>query len=217
MNRDRPTAAAHARRLLEAARRQGTALALAGLVLAVAALPAPARQALRFEREAVLSGEWWRLLSAHFVHTGTQHMALNLAALALLALLAPRGYWRCCPRRALEFTAVGGLLSLGLLASHPELGWYLGFSGVAHGLLVLVITELVRPHRLLAAALTIGLAAKLAAEQLWGAPAHTAALVGAPVIVDSHLLGALAGLLTGVTVRVAERLRATAASPPEQS
>ncbi|HKK22567.1 MAG TPA: rhombosortase [Pseudohaliea sp.] len=215
MNRDIPTAKAYRRRLLQAARRQGAALALAGAVLAVAGLPAPARLALRFERDAVLSGELWRLLTAHLVHTGAQHLALNLTTLGLLVLLAPRGYWRCSRRRVLEFTAVCGLLTLGLLASRPDLGWYLGLSGAAHGLLVLVILELLRHHRLLAIVLASGLAAKLAVEQLWGAPASTAALVGAPVIVDSHLLGALAGLLTGITARIAQRLRRRAPPPRE--
>ncbi len=215
MKGDTPTEKAYGHRLLQAARQGGAALALAGAVLAAAALPAPARQALRFERDAVQDGELWRLLTAHFVHTGAQHMALNLAALGLLVLLAPGGYWRCSRRRALEFTAVCGLLSLGLLASRPDLGWYLGLSGAAHGLLVMVTLELLRLHRLLAIVLAAGLAAKLAAEQLWGAPASTAALVGAPVIVDAHLLGALAGLLTGITTWIAERLRRPAPPPPE--
>jgi membrane associated rhomboid family serine protease len=56
------------------------AIALIG-VIALLALPEllgqPARQIMSFDRPAIAAGQWWRLLSAHFVHLDAQHAALN--------------------------------------------------------------------------------------------------------------------------------------------
>ncbi|MEJ1960855.1 MAG: hypothetical protein WDO56_04630 [Gammaproteobacteria bacterium] len=36
-----------------------------------------ARSALRYERVAIGAGEWWRLITAHFVHIDLEHTLLN--------------------------------------------------------------------------------------------------------------------------------------------
>src|SRR5262245_64757634 len=43
------------------------------------------RQLLRYERAAVLRGEYWRLLTAHLVHGSGQHLLLNAVGLGLIA------------------------------------------------------------------------------------------------------------------------------------
>ena len=47
------------------------------------------RLALRYEREAVLQGEYWRLLTGHLVHGTWLHLLLNGAGLGLVAALFP--------------------------------------------------------------------------------------------------------------------------------
>lgn len=50
------------------------------------------RDLLRYERTAVLQGQYWRLLTGHLVHYSGQHLLLNGVGLALIAALFPRDY-----------------------------------------------------------------------------------------------------------------------------
>ena len=47
------------------------------------------REALRYDRTALAAGQWWRLLTAHFVHLDFDHAALNSLGLLLRALGKP--------------------------------------------------------------------------------------------------------------------------------
>ena len=38
----------------------------------------PWRDALSYDRAALAGGQWWRLISAHFVHLDAQHMLIDL-------------------------------------------------------------------------------------------------------------------------------------------
>ena len=70
-------------------------IALLG-VCALLALPEiigePARQALSFDRSALAGGEWWRLLTAHFVHLDAEHAFLNGLGVVLMWALFARDY-----------------------------------------------------------------------------------------------------------------------------
>jgi membrane associated rhomboid family serine protease len=48
-----------------------------------------------YDRAAIGQGEWWRLLSAHWVHSDSSHAAWDIAMLLILgALFEPRLGWR---------------------------------------------------------------------------------------------------------------------------
>ena len=167
------------------------------LVCAAAELAGEAgRAALRYERAGVAAGELWRLLSGSIVHLGPRHLALNLAALVVLWALAPgtlRG------RRG-ALAIVGGALGvgLGLFALAPAVGWYVGVSGVLHGLLALAARDLIRARDALGIPLALLLVGKLAWESAAGPLPFTAAAAGGPVIVVAHLHGTLGALLAVV-------------------
>ena len=100
-------------------------------MLALGAVPAEWGLTLRFDRTAIEAGQWWRLLSAHWVHLGWAHLGLNLAGLVIMGTLFQAEQ----PAR----THLGCLLMLSLLSSlgvylgSDELHWYVGLSGVLHG------------------------------------------------------------------------------------
>lgn len=150
------------------------------------------RLALRYERSALESGEWWRLLSAHFVHLGWPHTALNVVALLLLAaIFGPVGRARDW---LIVIIAAALAIDLGLYVAAPGIDWYVGLSGVLHGLYAAGVGMMGRVRPRFALALAVGLVIKLTVEQIGGPLTATAALTGGEVVTAAHLFGAIGGL-----------------------
>jgi rhomboid family GlyGly-CTERM serine protease len=168
----------------------------------------PAAVALRYERSAVLSGEVWRLLTAHLVHADWKHLAWNVAGLALVFALFAGEYSR--RDWLLVMLASTAAIDLGFLLLEPDLAWYVGLSGVLHGLMAAGLIAWLRERR---DPLTIGVAVifvgKLAWEHLRGAVPFTAETLAVPVIHEAHTYGAIGGALCAVAL-IARRSRAAA-------
>jgi rhomboid family GlyGly-CTERM serine protease len=167
-------------------------LALAALLLLLQAGGAPVREALRYERGAVLHGELWRLFTAHAVHLGWTHALLNTAGLLLCAALAPASLARLSwPRQALYLLALAGTVSLMLLLFSPHVGNYVGLSGVLYGLFACVLfAQAGRGGRPEAAALLL-LAAWVAWQWLAGPCAQEERWIGGRIVAQAHLYGLL--------------------------
>jgi rhomboid family GlyGly-CTERM serine protease len=149
----------------------------------------------RLARELVLA-EPWRLASGQLVHLGWTHMLMNLTGLGIVWALLGRDLqaWQWVG----AILACGAGVSLGLLCLSPGLDWYVGFSGILHGLLAAaLLVRMSRQPAILTALVLIGLAAKLVWEQLAGGGADTSHLIGGTVVVDAHFYGALAGAAWG--------------------
>lgn len=183
------------------------AIATVALALACAGLQASGMVPyLRYDRLAIGSGEVWRLLTGHLVHLGGAHLAVNVAGLALVALLVGR---------YLSLRAWGATLVLcglatagGLWLLSPDVRWYVGLSGVLHGLLVAGAARAARagPERTFNALVLAIVGAKLAWEQFVGPLPGTSRLSGGAVIVDAHLFGAVGGLaVAGVLLMLRRR------------
>lgn len=152
----------------------------------------------RFEREPLLAGEWWRLISGHLVHLGWSHTGLNVAGLALVWLLV--GTSLNVTNWLLTITGSALGISIGLLAFNPELSWYVGLSGVLHGMLITgCVAEIRRDgfgnKGVLVLLVLVG--AKLIWEQLAGPLPGSEASAGGAVIVDAHFYGSLCGIVFG--------------------
>jgi rhomboid family GlyGly-CTERM serine protease len=185
--------------------------AAAGAAL-VAALPGEkARMLLRYDRTEIAAGELWRLLSGHFVHLDLSHLLLNLAGLLLVWILVGRAFrplgW------AIVLLASIVAIDAGFWWLLSGLDWYVGLSGALHGLFAAGLVGSVRQRPIESALLGLGLAAKLAWEQVGGSLPGTSEFVAGAVITEAHLYGAIGGLVAGVLLVALRAARGAAADP----
>jgi len=158
------------------------------LLLAPALLGEAGRQFLRYDRAGLAAGQWWRLVTGHWVHLDPRHALLNCVGLALVWALFARDY---APRQWVAIVLASmAAIDAGLWLGDSTVRWYVGSSGVLHGVMAAgTVAWLRRGERegwLLAAILI----AKLGYEQWMGALPFSGS---DPVIVDAHLYGVLGG------------------------
>ena len=156
------------------------------------------REWLRFERAGIAAGEVWRLVSGHLVHLGATHTVLNLAGLVLVWLLVGRAYsWR-----QWLWVMAGSLaaIDLGLWIGAPQLEWYMGLSGLLHGMLAAGIVAGLADRSTEALILAVVVAGKVAYEQFAGPLPGSEATSGGAVIVDAHLFGAVGGTVAAAAL-----------------
>jgi rhomboid family GlyGly-CTERM serine protease len=174
----------------------GVALAAAvALLLVPLAGGADLAAWLRYTRAGIASEQWWRLVTAHIVHLDARHALLNAAGLALLWALFVRSFrpWQWLAALLLIVAAVDA----GLWFLSPRVHWYVGASAMLHGFFAAGAVAMIRTGERLGWVVMVVFAVKLAWEQ-WQGPLP---LSEGPVVTDSHLYGAIGGLLAGVLLR----------------
>jgi rhomboid family GlyGly-CTERM serine protease len=166
----------------------GLALLAAGAALLLLALTGePGRLLLRYDRAALAAGQAWRLLTAHLVHLDLRHALLNGCGLALMWALFARDY----TARQWLLVVLGAMVAIdaGLWLCDSTVQWYLGSSGVLHGVMAAGAFAHLRRREPDGWVLAGFLAAKLVWEQ-WVGPLP---LAGGVVVVDAHLYGVIGG------------------------
>jgi rhomboid family GlyGly-CTERM serine protease len=155
---------------------------------------------LRYERSGLQQGQYWRLLSAHFVHLNAHHLLLNVLGLLLLWVMFARDL---PPRQWLVVALASiGAIDAGLWFISTQVLWYVGASGVLHGLWAAGAVTSWRERRAYGVVLSCALAAKLCYEHFAGPNPLD---VGLPVITIAHIYGALGGALAAVVFARAPR------------
>jgi rhomboid family GlyGly-CTERM serine protease len=171
-------------------------LCVCGLLAIPELIGEPARQALSFDRPAIASGQWWRLLSAHFVHLDLPHAVLNTLGLVLMWALFARDY--SAGRWMAIYMGAALAVSVGLWFGNPELQWYVGASGALHGVMTAGTLAHLRRRDLDGWILAIFIVVKLTYEQASGALPFAGS---ADTIVDAHLYGAIGGVVIAVFMK----------------
>jgi len=153
----------------------------------------------------------YRWISGHFTHAGWGHVGLNVLGLLSIWML----YGRIIGAKTWFFflllCAVG--ISLGFSFLSPKIGYYVGLSGVLHGMLAMAATlsllcqngrsaqEVSKILRWEEGLIIIGLWAKIMYEQTLGAVPLTESLSGDKVVVNAHLYGACFGTFFAFALR----------------
>ena len=172
-------------------------LALMALAALLALGGDPVRAALGYDRGAIAAGQWWRLLTDNFVHLGWWHLLLNELGLLVLVLLCPDALsWGVWLRRVV---LIGIGMSLGLYLLVPRVSWYVGMSGLIHGLFALGLgRQVLKDRDLIAAGCLAYLVGKIGWELATGVPVSDEAALGGHVLVESHLYGTLSAVAYGL-------------------
>ncbi|HEY7672792.1 MAG TPA: rhombosortase [Gammaproteobacteria bacterium] len=180
-------------RVLTGLRRAVAPLGIAVLCIAMALGGDGARELFRYDRIALADFELWRLVSAHLVHLSAGHTALNVTALAIIALLFDTAL------DSFDWIVSAALAALaidfGLYFFSPDVVWYVGLSGALHGIMVAGALALAVARSRLGAVLIVLVVAKIAWEH-WAGPLPLSELTsGGPVVTEAHLYGAVGGAI----------------------
>jgi len=172
-------------------------LSLAVLLIVLHLLRAELTPWLEFDRSAIYQGQWWRILTGHFMHTNSWHLVMNLGGLLLILLLHGMYY------RALQLWThllLGCvLIGLAVLFWSPQISLYVGLSGWLHALLVCGCCIDIQRQWSSGWLILVAVFGKVLWEQWQGASQDIVTLIDAEVATDAHLYGAVIGLLLFAT------------------
>lgn len=164
----------------------------------------------------LLASEPWRLLTGHFVHISWLHAVLNCVALLLLERLFEGRLRR--GEQWIVLATAPLTISLAFWIALPELVWYRGLSGTLHAFYfagcVVWLAAATGRARWLPAAAVAGGAIKVLLEQPWDTTFPFREWLGASVVPQAHLIGALAGIAAGLCFAAARRKVAAATDSP---
>jgi rhomboid family GlyGly-CTERM serine protease len=176
---------------------------IVGIAVVLAVYGDSGREWLRFDRTAVANGEYWRLVSGHFVHLGLSHLVLNAAGFLLIwYLVSP--FFALRQWLLITLYVIAGI-DLGFWLLEPSLQWYVGLSGLLHGLLAAGVVGGFRSGRPDVWILGAALVGKLAYEQLLGPLPGSEDSSGGAVIIAAHAYGALTGAIIACAILIRVR------------
>lgn len=151
---------------------------------------------LAYDREAVNSGEIWRLLTPNFVHLGLWHTLLNMAGLwftmILFISLIKQKDW------VIWFLTLylGNIIGLHLWVSSLE--YYVGMSGALYGLIAAAAIAELRLGVKISGLLLVIVGLKIFIPQLIGVESSYNDWLGGNVIEEAHIIGFIEGLILGL-------------------
>lgn len=149
-----------------------------------------------YQRNFVNTGQWWRIFTAHFMHSNVIHFSVNIVGLFLLWLLhgeyaKPRSFFI-----NILLLCIG--ISLCIYVWSPSIQWYVGLSGVLHGLFAWGVIIDIFLKRKTGYVLLVGLIVKIVDEQFFSSSQYMSNLIEVSVAVDAHLYGAVLGIILGI-------------------
>ena len=153
---------------------------------------------LQYSRPDIEAGQWWRFISANVVHLNWRHFAMNAVALVAIYALYPnvlntKGW-------LIAFLLNSLTVTVGIWLFSPLIQWYVGLSGVLHGILaMLILIDYTSNKNKLNILLLLILVAKLIWEGVMGPIPGSETTAGGPVVVQAHLYGFFGGLLLAVS------------------
>lgn len=163
------------------------------LTLMVYLFDPEASNLLAYYHNGIAEGEIWRLISATFCHTNFNHLVMNVLGLLITLGLFIDLFKSIKIFPIIIFCSV--FIGLCLFFFDTEVIWYVGLSGVLHGLFSYGVAADITKKDPWGYLLGAGLVIKIIYEQIFGASQSTIDLISAEVLVNAHLYGAIAGFI----------------------
>lgn len=123
---------------------------------------------------------------------------MNMGALGLIWLMFAKRF--STPEWLVVFAVSALTVSTGVHVHNTEFMYYVGLSGVLHGLVSAGVVRELKFDRFFALAVGALTAIKLGYEQINGALPGSEETAGGNVLVDSHLFGAMGGVLAVLVI-----------------
>lgn len=160
------------------------------LIIIIAQLPV-LHDILAWDRTAILSGQWWRIITGNLTHSNYMHMIMNLAGLIVLVFLH-HSYYKGAH---VLFMIWVMMLAIGIVMFFTPFSWYVGLSGVLYGLLVWGAIKDIQCKVPLGWLLLIAVFGKLIFDTYYQDNALTVRIIEVSLAYQAHWTGALVGLL----------------------
>jgi rhomboid family GlyGly-CTERM serine protease len=165
----------------------------------------PATRFLVYDRTAILAGEWWRVVTGHWVHFSTQHFLYDTAAFGIASwMIESRGCksfaWLC----VLAALSISG----SMLLFEPRLQICGGLSGLATAALVFLALNSLSERgawRWLCATALLVCAAKLSMEVTTGKSVLLQGTASYSLVPCNHIAGALTAVAVFAWTRLTSR------------
>ena len=154
-------------------------------------------QLLAYYHTGIAEGQLWRVISASFCHTNLNHLLMNLIGLVITLVLFIDTFRNISIFPVIIFNSV--FISLCLFFFDQDVIWYVGLSGVLHGLFSYGIANDINNKSPWGYLLAVGLLFKIIYEQIYGAQQSTITLIEANVLVNAHAYGVIAGIFFYLT------------------
>lgn len=158
---------------------------------------------LMYQREAIASGQFWRVLTGHLVHSNGWHLILNLASLLLIGLLFSQHltikFW------SLLFTVSGLLISGFYYWYAPEFDSYVGLSAILYSAIIAGALLDLKEQPLIASLVLVVVTGRVIWQQFYGSVDSLAELIDNRVAIESHLFGIISGYLLGLVLLLRQR------------
>lgn len=169
-------------------------LVTTGSVILLYALLGAAPDALMWDRDFIMDGQIWRLISGHLVHADFEHLVWNVSAFVVLGAVLQCGLGHGTQKMALTFASSAAVIHGIIYFVRPDLIWYVGLSGVLNSYFIVALYGIWQKTRSTIALFAgIGAVAKTLAETLLGG--SVLGIGSWQAVPEAHMAGLIAGIL----------------------
>lgn len=149
---------------------------------------------LEYDRTRLIQGEYWRFITGHLIHLSWYHWLVNSAGLLLILFVLPvRSYFIY---EASLVIVLAFSIGIGLFWFAPDLIYYVGLSGILHGIFVTAIWRSPYYSSTIRRLVLVLIVIKMLWEfSSWYDPWAQASQLGGRVEARAHLIGVVVGFM----------------------